>query len=177
MKYQPPTQKPYESGLTAELMYDAVDKLINKYLSSDDIAKARNAISNSANDYDSVNIWRKPRIRNELEEFVRSYFFGDFDEQLPGFGKVFMGYNTRHELKTYIDALAQEYNSRNEAYKVISEARGRIVKYFERILDVFPNVNSIEGDLLVKANTREAFGHLSATIHMRIINAMWHVGI
>ena len=35
MKYCPPTQGPYESGLTAKLMYNIVDSLIKKSITQE----------------------------------------------------------------------------------------------------------------------------------------------
>ncbi len=194
MKYQPPTEGPYESGLTARLMYDEVDTLINRHISADDIAKARSAISENPYDFNSINLWRKPRIKRELEEFVRSYFFSEFYEQLPDFEEVFIEDNIRQEevtenelliieekqkkrLETYVTVLEQEYGSRDEAYKVISEAFGKILKHKDKIFEIQSQVDNIDGDLLIKGNAIEAFAHIPTIIYGNIDFAMRYVGI
>lgn len=124
---------------------------------------------------------------------MKSHFFGDLDKQLPDFGDVFtidhitqkvseiefsrvMAKQTER-LETYIRLLEQEYGSRDDALDAISEVYGRIEEHFEKSMRVIPHISGLEGDLLIKVNTVEAFADLFSSIYMSIQNTMRDVGI
>lgn len=176
MKYQPPAQGAYESGLTAEALYKTIGGLLKAHFTPDEIeaSRAKPAI-------ERANLWRKAEIRSELEEFVKTYFFGNLELPLPGFeemlpaslGEIIMPTetavesgprilkNSKEKLDGYIDQLGLYYSSRDAACEAISKELGKIVGYKDRLYEETKRVKSLERDELIKENTNEAFGQMS----------------
>jgi len=195
MKYHAPTQGPYEEGLTTQMMYDVVETLINRHFSPPDIDNAKKILSKDRLDYNSSNLWKKPEIRSELEEFVESYFFSELDRQLPGFREVFIRNYEKQENETlndfskrmiakqkerlgsYIDLLEQEYGSREEAYKIISDEFNKLIMHKDKMVKEGNRFKEIDRDILIGDNANEAYKHILSIFYGRLENAMHDVGI
>lgn len=159
MKYNPPS---YESGLTAKVLVDSVDELVREHIIrkgtvKHDVYKLRQI------GLDPGKLWHKPEIRRELEEFVKSYFFDNLGG-LPEFAEIFAkehsGEQRKLNLARYIGRLSQEhgagYDSIGDVSGLLNELRRRGVHF----LGELEKTKKVDGLMLIKGITRDAFGHL-----------------
>ncbi|MEK6948860.1 MAG: hypothetical protein AABX34_01470 [Nanoarchaeota archaeon] len=163
MKYIPPKQGTYESGLTAKLMYNLVDGLIKKHITPEAVKR----IDEHYGSPSPAKLWEKPEIRSELEEFVISYLLDNLQPPLPGFEDVFKREGGRVKieagnLENYVGRLEQEYSSRDEAHRIIFELFGKVKKRGERLYGEIDKIYNVKGKQLIQHNARDAFGHIAA---------------
>lgn len=165
MKYAPPQNLPYESALTAQSLYNIVNKLIRERIVREGSQKLKK------NSLGLGKLWDETVIRSELEEFLDSFCFTNLQETLPGFKYILkdMGRATRNQkLIDYIKRLEQEYGSREVAYEEISSLLRELKKRGYRFLKETTKINNLQGLALIKRNAVDAFRHILTPIYGRI---------
>ena len=163
MKYRPPPQGQYESGLTAGLMCSIADSLIKAHITPEDAKRTDEKYGKPSPE----NLWEKPEIRSELEEFVNSYLFDGLQTPISGFGEVFKGnlQAKKEHLEDYTSALEQHYCSRSEASSKISELFKELKKRGNRLYREIHEINNLEGERPSMNNASEAFGQIAFSIY------------
>jgi len=155
MKYQVPKKGPYESGLTARLMYHTVDELIKKHIVPEDFK----AIRKKYGSLEDGKLWEKTEIKSELEEFLESYFFNDLNPPAGFEGILSKGIKYVMNLDGYMPDLERIYGSVDEAKKHVSQVFTKLESRLSQILGELNKIESTDGEL-IERNVRDAFGHL-----------------
>ena len=147
MKYEPPEQGNYKDNLSADSLYNVVAQLFQKYHPDGQIKHK---------------LWEDKKIRPEMEEYVRTYFFGGLE---PNFEQIFFSDNTLKQLEhliSYRKKLAEESGSDKEAV-------GKIVNIYFTLLERFKHIKNENGlvikvngnrDILIKKNAQDGFAQI-----------------
>jgi len=168
MKYQRPAQGPYESGLTAKLLYDNVSSLIKPLPTSEEIR----VMIEEGKLVAENKLWNTPERRPEIEEFNISFLFDDLQAALPddlqpplpGFEEIFkiidgaiIGVEVEN-LENYRDNLEQHYGSRDKAHNTISGLLGELEKRGDILYDQTIQIRYLRKvNNLIRDNATDAF--------------------
>lgn len=156
MKYQPPAERPYESGLTSRLMYDIMEELLTP-ITAAEIRSVYSKYSGRA----SEKRWEVPKVRSQLEEFVQSYFLSDLDEPLPGFDDIIIenGSKKEEKLREYFNLLKDHYGSADTAEQAFKDLLHRMASRVNVYVTQTKKTRGIDGNEILKANIVDGFAH------------------
>ena len=159
MEYTPP---PYESGLTAKLLYDNVEHLLRQRIAREGSHKLKETPLGLGK------LWDEPSIRKELEEFVQSYFFTDVKPSLKDILTEQDAGVRNRSFADYVGMLEKEYGSRDRAHEevvgLLKEINKRGVRFFKEVF----KIDDETGLNLTKINAKDAFGQIYTPLNGRV---------
>jgi len=161
MRYEKPTDgKPYESNLTAKLLHNAVESLVNKYGAE----KEAQGIEDSLG---PEKLWMIPEVRQELVEFTKDYFLSNLNPPLPGFQDIFTGNFSQQEmqLEDYMRRLDDVGGSRETSQKLVAETFKTMETRATKLDDELNNIKYIRDLSLNLIRSRDAFAHLHTEVY------------
>ncbi|MBI2108537.1 hypothetical protein HYT54_05415 [Candidatus Woesearchaeota archaeon] len=156
MKYYPPNNGDYESGLTSGLLYSIVEGQIKRHITKGDIYHW--------SQLGIEKLWMKPDIRRELETFVTSFLFTGLTYPFADISQIAgADYGTASGRIHEITELLKQ-NSDN-----LQESQQQIIEFMNSVLrrsnQLVAETHRLYGDKTKKPilirNTTDAFGHLT----------------
>ena len=165
MKYQPPTEMKYEDGLTARVLYNTMESLLESYAEKVAAARKQDGKQGLFAKYGDLfgKEWEAGEVRSELEEFVQSYFFGGIETKLPGFKERFerITKNPMTVLKEYLNQLDKSYVSSPEGQEQLKSLQDLLNHRYSIFKGQLEGLKSLENaDETVLENAKDAFAAL-----------------
>ena len=157
MKYVPPQNGPYESGLTARLMYDAVDNLVRKHATAQDFEKTRTS------GLGLKELWGRQPILGELEGLVNSYLFDNIGGDIGNFGRI-EGKTAEERYKNlhkYVEELKIKYHASHESKRKFQADFAEFNRRGQRLQKELRKIKDLKGDQLIKKIAYDSFSNIS----------------
>ena len=155
MKYTPPTGLPYESGLTAEVMYESTRSILISHANGQLYAGLRSNILPKSK------IWDTQPIRGELEELVTSYLFGNLTGGLRDLGENMKIEGGVHKLSdSYVGGLFARYRDIEGLRREVQKGFATVTERANLMSGELAKIKNLDKPKLMRETAIDAFSNL-----------------
>lgn len=160
MKYIPPAGMPYESGLTAETIYEATRTAFRRHTTKN----IYNTIRGSG--LPPFKLWHAEPIKRELEELVTDYLFGNLDGALKDLRQNLESVDGKYRMSSsYFTELFRNYGNLDIMKREVSADFARITKRHDLLAKEIDKIGGFNKPRLIKGAAQDSFNALTLALY------------
>lgn len=160
MKYIPPAEGPYESGLNAEAIYEATRTAFRRHATKD----FYNTIKSSG--LPPFKLWNAEPIKKELVELVADYLFGGLNGALENLRQNIKVVDENYQISSsYFNELVRKYDNLSSRREKVSADFTRVTQRYGLLVKEINKIEGFNKPKLIRSAAQDSFNHLSAIIY------------